>query len=91
MKRFSFLSQGTSEYTVLQCIINAPTTHYLFVSSHQGAEGPPWGLGHPEVIEYTGEDGAFLGPVDLHGARPQNLHPIQVQRGSQVVGDLASN
>ena len=60
-------------------------------SSHQRTESPPWGLGHPEVIEDTGEDGALLSPVDLQGARPEDLHPVQVQRDGKVVGDLASH
>lgn len=47
--------------------------------SHQGAEGPPGGLSHSEVIENAGENGSLLGPVNLQGARPQNLHPVHVQ------------
>lgn len=57
--------------------------------SHQGAESPPGGLSHSKVIENAGEDGSLLSPVDLQGARPQNLHPVHVQWDSQVVGDLA--
>lgn len=60
-------------------------------SSHQGAEGPPRGLGHPEVVQDPGEDGSLLGAVDLQGAGSQDLHPVQVQRGCQVVGDLATD
>lgn len=61
------------------------------VSSHQGAEGSPGGLGHPEVIQDPGEDGSLLCAVDLQGAGAQDLHPVQVQRGGQVVRDLAAH
>lgn len=70
----------------LHCLSILVAEVYL---SHQGAESPPGGLSHSKVIENAGEDRSLLCPVDLQGARPQNLHPVHVQRDSQVVGDLA--